>query len=222
MNLMVMLRNWGDRLGIIEVTSSSRKSVPLKVQTRSVTLRELMTEIRSEEIRTLAEKPAEVAAAFEKIFQAAGIAAPAHGWNVDRLSLLLESDELQHLERAAAQHKLLELLGRDGVDVQEVVKDAVARDRALDEYERSARGGLKERLSAAERRIAELETRLRGLEAQRADLQRQTERERREWDEWSERKRAYELKLASTVGYFVGESVISLSEPEEPPHPTTR
>jgi hypothetical protein len=210
MNLTELLRNLGDCLGIIEMSSSRPEQAPVKLHTRSVTLAELSTEIRSDRIHTLAESPPDLSESFERIFEAAGIAPANRGWTVERLRRLLDSGEYRTLERSAAQQRLLEALKAEKVDVEGLVIEAVAQDRALDEFERSLRAYMEGWLSKTESSLAVLDRRIRELEDERAALSRKAEEEKSRLALWLERKRRYERELAAAVGYLIDRSVITV------------
>ncbi|MBM3791299.1 MAG: hypothetical protein FJW35_13265, partial [Acidobacteria bacterium] len=156
MNLLGMLRALGDRLGVLETARAQVSRGAVKIQLRTVSLLELAGDIREDQVRLLAEKPPELCQDFDAIFRAAGIQAPAHGWTVERLKHLLQTDLFRNIERVEAQQKLSDLLRGEGVDARELVVRAVEQDRALDEFERSARERLQERARAAERRTSEI------------------------------------------------------------------
>jgi hypothetical protein len=215
MDIWNKLRDLGDRLGIVELAPARPGGAPARIETRAVTLAELMAEIRSGEIRALADSPADPAAPLDRVFESAGVAPPAHGWTALRLARLAESEELRGLDRGALREKLLERMRADGADARDVVRDAVARDRALDEFERSAGESAHRRWQAAERRLAELDERIRDLEAQRARLAEQVTAEKARWSEWLRQKRHYEKELAAGVGYLISERVVTVDGGEE-------
>src|SRR5262245_25400022 len=104
MNLLGALRRLGDRLGIIELSHDPQQpSVPEKIQTRSITLAELIMTIQIAEVRELAELPAELSVSFEEVFKAAGIEQPPGGWTVERLLELVNSDRNRKMDHADAQ-----------------------------------------------------------------------------------------------------------------------
>jgi hypothetical protein len=214
-DILNLLRTLGDRLGILEITTDRPNQTLPTIETRIVTLAELTTEIRSGEIRALADVPAELAVTFEKVFETAGIPHPSHGWTVERLKQLLKGDLFKGLERSAIQQKVLEKLRAENVDVQEVVKAAIAQDRALDEFEKSVSEKVRLRLAASEHRLGELDARIKDLQAQRARLGERLKAEQEQWTGWLRRKRAYEKELASTVGYLIDQSVITVDGSED-------
>jgi hypothetical protein len=134
-SLLEKLRDVGSKLRIFEAHPAATASKPAKIKTRSLTLAELTTEIRSEEVRALAELPAELSVSFEKIYEAAGIRPPAHGWDARRLAAAAQTDAIRKQERALAQRSLLGLLAAEKVPVEELVREVIARDQALDAFE---------------------------------------------------------------------------------------
>ncbi len=212
MRLVEIMQALGDRLGILEKALPATVQSPVKLRTRTITLTELMTEIRSEEVRTLADLPAELSVPFHEVFQAAGIAAAARGWTVEKLSEVLRDDALQKLERAEIQKRILDALAADEVEVQDVIRDAVARDRALDAFEEFARRKLKERELVRERKAAEIEAGIAALQTERDALRQKAEADREQWREWRRRKRQVEQELARSVGFLIEDRVITTDE----------
>ena len=199
MDLLAMLRRFGDRIGIIEMKpASSQPSAPAKIQTRSVTLGELATTIQTTPVRELADLPAELSVSIEDIFKAAGIRPTSPGWTVERLHQFLNSDRIRGMDRSAAQAEALRMLAAEKVDVEDLVKDAVSRDQALDAYEDS---------------IAKTrEQRIRSLEEQRKRIEQQIAAEENRWLEWRKQKRRLERELAYAVGYLIDRPVITTDE----------
>jgi len=196
MDLLGALRRLGDRIGIIEMSSASQSSSPVKIQTRTVTLTELVMHIELGEVRELAETPAELSVPFEDVFKAAGI--PSSGWTVERLQKFLNSDRIRALDRAKTQQETLRALAAEKVDPADLVKDAVSRDQAIDAFEESIR-------KKREQWVNEKKLQLKRL-------QQEIEREEENWKEWRAKKRQFERGMANAVGYLIDRPVISIDE----------
>jgi chromosome segregation ATPase len=209
MSLVDFLQTMGGRLGILEAPAAAGPGEPRKVVTRTVTLEELKSEIRSAEVRALADQPAELALPYERIFEAAGVARPAGAWNLAKLRDMLRTDPYRSRKREAAQRSLLEALGSEKASPEELVREAIAQDQALDQFEAFARRKTADRAALAERRKAEIDARIRDLQAERARLDESIRIERERLEEWLGRKRAYERELASAVGYLTDKAVIT-------------
>jgi septal ring factor EnvC (AmiA/AmiB activator) len=102
------------------------------------------------------------------------------------------------MDRSAAQAEALRMLAAEKVEVEDLVKDAVSRDQALDAYEDS---------------IARTrEQRIRSLEDQRKRIEQQIVAEENRWLEWRKQKRRRERELAYAVGYLIDRPVITTDE----------
>ena len=226
MGIKDRLRRLGGKLGVLnviaspaEAPSASASTVAGAITTRSVTLDQLIGELRAGEVRALSELPAELSVPFEKVFQAAGIAPHAQSWSVERLTKLLRSDAYKKLDRAAAQSVIVGLIAAEHASVEDVVRDAVARDNAIDAFETFAKAKLDERGKARKQRLAELDERARDLRGQIAHLREEAVRDRERWKDWMARKIACEKEMAWAVGFVLDKPVVSISSP--PPDETS-
>jgi hypothetical protein len=199
MYLTDMLRKLGDRLGIIEMApASADKRAPVKIQTRTVTMTELITAIRVTELRELAETPSELSVPFEEVFKAAGIPDSPKGWTIERLEEFLKDDKIRRMDRGQAQQETLRVLAEGGIDGSDIVRDAVARDQALDAFEESIAEKRRIWLAAKKREIRQVEEEIAS--------------EEKAWAEWRSRKRQREKDMAHAVSYLIDKPVISIEE----------
>lgn len=212
MGFLDLLHIVGDRLRIVEASQAKADGTPAKVVTRTITLTELKTEIRSEEVRSLADAPAELTVPFEKIFEAAGVPSPAHEWNLARLRTALQAELQRSQEHAAVQKSLLALMSAENGDAEDLVKEAMAQDRALDEFELFARRKVEDHMAAAQRQIADLEAKIQALQSERARLAAGIQLDQDRFREWRRKKQAYERDLAAAVGYLTARSVITTED----------
>ncbi len=215
MNLFDLLQTMGGRLGILEAAAKGKAEEPVKVVTRSVSLEELKTNIKAESMQDLANLPSELTLPFEQIFEAAGIAAPAHGWNLSRLRALLLAASRKNLDRVAVQQMLLDALRTDAAPAEDLVREAVAQDQALDAFETLLDKKMGTETALLESRIDTLEIRMRELQSEREQLMEQMRFKREKLNEWRRRKRAYERDLASTIGYLTDHPRITTQGEEE-------
>jgi hypothetical protein len=206
MDLLGTLRKLGDRLGIVELAKDSQQtSEPVKVQTRTVTLEELIMTIQITEVRGLAELPAELSIPLQDVFKAAGIATPTNGWSVDRLIEFLSTERMKQLIRADAQRETLSKLAAEKVDPADVVKDAISRDQALDAFEEFIGKKRDHWRNGRKQLLAE-------LKKQQKQIEDDVESEERKWIEWRRRKRQREVDMARAVSYLIDKPVISIEE----------
>jgi len=215
MTFFKLLQGIGDRLGILETTSNPESALVSRIQTRSVSLRELASEIRSIEVRDLADGPAELMIPFEKIFEAAGISSKPENWTIDRLKGVVENESCKQKPREEVQRRVLELLASEGVSTETLIKDAIARDQALDSFQSRADEKMHERRQSCKNRLLEIEQQIKDLEAERGTLEESLKAEEDKWREWKKKKRANERELASLASYIVDHPVITMDEEKE-------
>jgi uncharacterized small protein (DUF1192 family) len=212
MSFLDLLQTVGGRLGILEAHAKEDAGEPLKVVTRTVTLAELKTEIRSEEVRILADLPAELTLPYDRIFAAAGVKCSAESWSVARLKALLSTEPYQSMEHAAAQQALLTLLSAERVQAEDLVREAMGQDQALDAFEVFVGKKVEDHMAAAEHQVSELDARIQALRSERARLAARIQLDQEKLREWRKSKRAYERDLAASIGYLTDRPVITTDE----------
>lgn len=151
--------------------------------------------------------------ALADIYNSAQIVAPPHGYTVLKVADMLHSEHIQTLPSDVKRKSILVALEAAGVSVDEIVQDAVRRDRALDTYERVLQQSLEEVRSEKlaenarlEQEIAERLAELRGrIEQNNQGVARELDNLRA----WQIRKQEEERRIAEAVGYFVSENPIS-------------
>jgi hypothetical protein len=218
MRLFDALRRVGGRLGIVRVVTAEGEGTgdrPCKVTTRTVALGDLAAEVKQDEVKALAEMPAELSVPFAKVFDAAGVKPPGHGWTVERLASLLHTEQFQAMDRPSVQKAVLGLLANDKAQVEDVVKDAVARDRSIDAYEGFVRGKMRERAAARERQIAEVRAKIRELEAECARNAEESKVDQEQWRQWLQKKAAFEKDIAWALGFLLDKPVVTVTEPDD-------
>lgn len=156
-------------------------------------------------------------ASIADVYEAARIVAPPHGYTVLKVADMLQSEHIRSLPPEVKHKSVLVALDAAGVPVDEIVRDAVARDRALDTYERvleqhveelrQAKAAENQQLEAEMARvIAELRAR---IDANNEDVS----REQNELQAWRVRKQREETIIAEAVSHFVSENPITTTAP---------
>ena len=146
-----------------------------------------------------------------EIYTSAQIATPAHGYTVLKVAEMLQSEHIRTLPADVKRKSMMVALDAAGVKVEEIVEDAVQRDRALDTYERVLQKHLEElrAAKAAENQRIEDEINQRVAEL-RARIDENTPKLTAEQDNllaWRARKRQEEDRIAEAVELFrLGES----------------
>ncbi len=163
---------------------------------------------------------------FDDIYKAAEIPQPSHGYTVMKIAEMLQSEHIRGLPADVRKNAILVALEAAGVNVSEVIEDAVRRDRALDTYERVLQKSVEELKarktqenqqiqSDMERVVGEYRNRIQG---NNDEVSKQEER----FYGWRLQKQQEEKKIADAVGYFVSENPISTSGAAAAPRPDAK
>jgi hypothetical protein len=154
-------------------------------------------------------------AMFDEIYESAQIPTPAHGYSVLKVAEMLQSEHLRDLPAEVKRKSIMVALDAARVKVDEIVSDAVQRDRALDTYERVLQKQIEVLRSEKEAENQGLETeineRLKELRARIEENNKEVGREQEQLLAWRTRKRIEESRIAEAVGYFVSENPITTS-----------
>ena len=165
--------------------------------------------------------PADVAvkggASIAEVYEAARIVTPAHGYTVFKVAEMLQSEHIRTLPPDVKRKSILVALDAAGVPVDDVVADAVARDRALDTYERVLEQHLEEVRAAKAAENEAIETEMaRVMDDLRRRIDANTQevsREQEELQAWRVRKQREETTIAEAVAPFVSENPITTAAP---------
>jgi hypothetical protein len=166
-----------------------------------------------------APAPADVAAGVDlsTVYETAKIETPAHGYTVLKVAEMLRSEHLQALPPDVKKRSILVALDAAGVAVDDIVRDAVRRDKALDTYERvleQHHADLRARLSNENQAIeAEIAQRVSELRARIDENNKAVAADEAELRGWRARKQQDERTIADAVSYFVSENPISTAAP---------
>ena len=149
------------------------------------------------------------------VYESAKIAAPDHGYTVLKVAEMMQSEHIRELPPDVRRKSVLVALDAAGVKIDDVVQDAVRRDRALDTYERVLQQHVDQLMAttAAENKQLEEEVARRVAEL-RVQIDANTQRlaaEQAELHAWRARKQQEEALIAETVAHFVSENPITVT-----------
>jgi Skp family chaperone for outer membrane proteins len=165
---------------------------------------------------------------FPAIYKASAVTDPAHGFSAYKVLEILSSPDFAGLDpraKAAALSGFLKMNPSGPVPIADVIQDAVARDRALDNFEQFLAKKLETRADELSKETAALQAEIdeltkRNQEKMNANRQ-ALEQEKQRFAQWQARKRIEERKLFDAVGPFVEQNPVSVgSASGVPPGPT--
>jgi Asp-tRNA(Asn)/Glu-tRNA(Gln) amidotransferase A subunit family amidase len=159
--------------------------------------------------------PVQNPSSFDEIYKAAEIEPPGHGYTIEKVASMLQSEHLKGLSAEVKRSSILVALEASGARIEEVIQDAVRRDRALDGYERVLQKSLTDvqvKKTEENRQIEAEMNKMLGeyrarIQANNEAIARETER----FSAWRAQKQVEEKNIADTVGYFVTENPITVS-----------
>jgi hypothetical protein len=212
MSFLKYIQGIGNRLRILEAVADPAAVPESRIQTRTVNLKELECEIGYREVHELVESPAELSIPFEKIFETAGICSKPEDWTIERLRQWIASGPLADKPREEAQKTILNQLGAEGAPIESIIKDAVARDQALDSFEASMSAKMKDRRDSYGKRKIEIEAQIKDLQQESVQLDDRMGSDEKAWQEWRKQKRALERDLAFIASYIVDHPVITTDD----------
>lgn len=158
---------------------------------------------------------------FEDIYKAAEIPPVQQGYSILKIAQMLESEHIRNLPSDVKKSSVLVALDAAGVSINDVIQDAVRRDRALDTYERVQQRAAAELESRKSKENAEIQAQIdKFVTEQRAKIQSNNDeiaREKERFTGWRLKKQQEEKKIADAVGYFVTENPITTGDVNVPP-----
>ena len=153
---------------------------------------------------------------FDKIFEAAKIAAPAHGFTVGKVSEMLNHPKLAGLAKEAKAAAILVALEAQGVKIEAVLAEAINKDRALDVFDKVQRQHAAQFAQQKEGENQKLTAQIEANDRAVADLQAKIEA-------WARKKALKEQEFYDIVGHFTTDNPVTLSAarpaPQDPPQP---
>jgi hypothetical protein len=198
-------------------SAPNAKSAPAGAKSAAQSVAEIASGIAVEPKFT---SPVSDPTSFDQIYKAAEIPPAPQGYSILKVSQMLESEHIRNLPSDVKRSSVLVALDAAGVDIKEVIQDAVRRDRALDTYERVQQRSLDELEAQKTKENTEIQAQIdRYVTEERAKIQSNNEevsREKERLTGWRLKKQQAEKKIAETVGYFVAENPITTGDVNTP------
>jgi hypothetical protein len=200
---------------------SNAKNAPAGTKSAAQTVAEIASSMAPEPKFTT---PVSDPTSFDEIYKAAEIPPAPQGYSILKISQMLESERIRNLPSDVKRSSVLVALDAAGVDIKEVVQDAIRRDRALDTYERVQQRAAEELEGRKTKENTDIQAQIdKYVTEQRAKIQANNEeisREKERFTGWRLKKQQEEKKIAEAVGYFVSENPITTGDVNAPPPPS--
>jgi hypothetical protein len=168
--------------------------------------------------------PVATSSSFDQIYAAAEIQPPPHGFTIMKVADMLRSEHIRNAPRDVKKTSVLVALEAAGAPVQDVIQDAVKRDRALDTFERVQEKSVAELEARKTRENKEIQDDLdKIITEHRTRMQANSDeisREKERFHTWRVKKQDEEQKIADAVSYFVTDNPITTGGPAASPGPS--
>ena len=165
--------------------------------------------------------PVQNPGSFDEIYAAAEIQTPPHGYTIQKVASMLQSEHLRGLSAEVKRSSILVALEAAGAKVEDVIQDAVRRDRALDSYERVLERSVEQIRTTKTEENRQIEAEMNKMLAEyRSRIQANNEsinKESEKFTAWRTQKQQEERNIADAVSYFVSENPITVSGAAVPP-----
>lgn len=192
-------------------TESGRgEDAPPPSQTPAQTIAEIVSSVA---VEPRFVRPVNAGASFDEIYHAAEIAVPAHGYTITKVAEMLQSERIRTLPAEVKKNSILLALDAAGVKIEEVIQDAVRRDRALDGFERVQQKALDELETRKSQENQQIQGELdRMIQEHKARMQANNDevaKQKEGFYAWRLQKQQEEQRIAESVSYFVVENPIT-------------
>jgi len=169
--------------------------------------------------------PVSSATSFEDIYNAAEIHPPAHGFTIMKVAEMLHSEHIRSLPREVKRSSVLVALEASGAPIQDVIQDAVKRDKALDTFERVQERAVTELEARKTKENQQIQAEIDRIVAEhRTRIQANSDevaKEKERFYAWRLKKQEEEQKISDTVSYFVTENPITTAGSAAAPAPSS-
>jgi len=198
---------------------TAAEDVTPAVRTAAQTVAEITSAVAVDPTFT---KPVSNPSSFDEIYRAAEIVDATHGYTILKVADMLQSEHIRTQTPAVKRSSILLALEAAGVKLQEVLEDAVRRDRALDTYEHVQEKALQDLEGQKSEENRQVQAELDRIVAEhQARIQKNNDevtREKERFYGWRLKKQQEEKKISDAVSYFVTENPITAGgHPSEPP-----
>ena len=157
--------------------------------------------------------PVSKAGTFDEIYQAAEIPPAPQGYSIMKVAEMLQSEHIRSMPTDVKRSTILVALDAAGVDIKDVIQDAVRRDKALDGYERVQERAITDLEARKNQENAQIQSELdKYVAEQRAKIQSNNDdvtKEKERFFGWRLKKQQEEKKISDAVAPFVTENPIT-------------
>jgi len=198
---------------------SATEKTPREPANAAQTVAQIAAAVKAVEPKFTA--PVSNTSSFDEIYKAAEIRSPAHGFTIFKIADMLISEHIRKLPTEVKRSSVLLALETAGVKLQEIIEDAVRRDRALDTFESIQKRSLEQLESQKKNENLSIQAEIdRLVKEHQAKIQLnndQLAKQKDQFAKWCLQKQQEEQRIADAIAPFVTENLISTNAPRKTP-----
>ncbi|MEI8011123.1 MAG: hypothetical protein WCI27_01390 [Candidatus Omnitrophota bacterium] len=215
MKVLEFLKKIAADAGIIQIIAEASHEAEMKAEKSvqdapvTISLDKLIEQQNAKDFTNSVQAP-ELDVDFETIYKMLKVVPPLHHWDVDKLLEILNSPPVKGRGRDDAKKMIQEMLAENNIPSQDIIKDAVSRDGALDTYEQFV---FKQSQGRGEKRQARIDALKKQMDECRCfidQLQAAQGKEAAAFSQWVAKKTAKEEQLVEVVSFLTPDTVISV------------
>ena len=191
-------------------TDAASENTPVDRASAAQTVAQIASSVATEPKFT---NPVSNASSFDEIYQAAEIPPAPQGYSILKVAEMLQSEHIRSMTTDVKRSTVLVALDAAGVDIKDVIQDAVRRDKALDGYERVQERAMNDLEARKSQENAQIQAELdKYVAEQRAKIQSNNDevtKEKERFFGWRLKKQQEEKRISDAVAPFVTENPIT-------------
>ncbi|MHC9544415.1 MAG: hypothetical protein AB9903_33280 [Vulcanimicrobiota bacterium] len=196
-----------------EKSGDTAVETPKPPRTKIITLDELKKksrEISVEQFEGFIPPGEELKLNFDEIFARANIREPKHGWTIIRVAETVSTPEYELMGMENAKLALAGALKSAKTKPEEILKDAMERDRVLDKFEEFLNARILKTQTALLDQNAGIEQKIIELTRQKEENTERIQHEKDFLARWKTEKTEVEKSLARAASYLTADQVVSI------------
>ena len=212
MKVIKFLKQVASKAKLIQIMddAEAQQKQTVSIETTVVSLSQLIVD-KEEEFNNHVNAP-ELNISLDKIYAFLKVVPPQDGWDVDKVTQVLSAESIKDIGSDKAKKFLKDVLVKNNVVPQEIIKDAINRDKALDAYEQFAYSKYQERIKGRQVQIENFKQQIEDCNKNIQQMETLQSKDKDSFQQWITKKVEKEEELVKVVGLLTSDSLISIGQ----------
>ncbi len=199
MKVTKFLKKYAAKIGLIETVDESDQTSLVGIKTICISLADLQAKYESDSPENKGIFMPELLTDFDNLLESLKIQTPPHGWTAPRIICLLNSAELKTQKKDAVRQYLITVLKNENVPVEDILKDAINRDKALDIFEKIFHDKLRVLITSRKQEIMNLAGEIAQCRERIKNIKNSIQHDKKVYRNWLQKKINKEQELLEAV-----------------------